>query len=67
MRLSRSFITDLPLALIAVAAFALTVFASTSFFFVLVGAGIAYELWTNARPGCTGRTRSRSARRRSSR
>ena len=49
VRLSRSFITDLPLALLAVAAFALTVFASASFFPVLLGAGIAYELWTNAR------------------
>ena len=50
VRLSRSSITDLPLALIAVAAFALTVLASTGFFLVLLGAGIAYELWTNARP-----------------
>ncbi len=50
VRLSRSFITDVPLALIAVAAFALTVLASTGFFLVLLGAGIAYELWTNARP-----------------
>jgi chromate transporter len=50
VRLSRSFVTDLPLALIAVAAFALTVLASTGFFLVLLGAGIAYELWTNARP-----------------
>ncbi len=49
VRLSRSFITDLPLALLAIAAFALTVFASASFFLVLLGAGIAYELWTNAR------------------
>jgi chromate transporter len=49
VRLSRSFITDLPLALLAAAAFALTVFASASFFLVLLGAGIAYELWTNAR------------------
>ena len=49
IRLSRSFITDLPLALLAIAAFALTVFASASFFLVLLGAGIAYELWTNAR------------------
>ena len=48
VRLSRSFITDLPLALLAAAAFALTVFASASFFVVLLGAGIAYELWTNA-------------------
>ena len=49
VRLSRSFITDLPLALLALAGFALTVFASASFFLVLLGAGIAYELWTNAR------------------
>jgi chromate transporter len=48
VRLSRSFITDLPLALLAAAAFALTVFASASFVLVLLGAGIAYELWTNA-------------------
>jgi chromate transporter len=49
VRLSRSFITDLPLAVLALAGFALTVFASASFFPVLLGAGIAYELWTNAR------------------
>jgi chromate transporter len=49
VRLSRSFITDLPLAVLALTAFALTVFASASFFPVLLGAGIAYELWTNAR------------------
>jgi chromate transporter len=48
LRLGRSFITDVPLALIAVAAFALTLFASASFVLVLAGAGIAYELWTNA-------------------
>jgi chromate transporter len=48
VRLSRSFITDIPLALLAVAAFALTVFASASFALVLLGAGLAYELWTNA-------------------
>jgi chromate transporter len=48
VRLSSSFITDVPLALLAVAAFALTVFASASFFVVLLGAGIAYELWTNS-------------------
>jgi chromate transporter len=48
VRLSRSFITDLPLALLAAAAFALTVFASAGFFLVLLGAGIAYELWTNS-------------------
>lgn len=49
VRLSRSFITDVPLALIAAAAFALTVFASAGFALVLLGAGLAYELWTNAR------------------
>ena len=48
VRLSRSFITDVPLALLAAAAFALTVFASASFALVLVGAGLGYELWTNA-------------------
>jgi chromate transporter len=48
VRLSRSFITDVPLALLAAAAFALTVFASARFALVLLGAGLAYELWTNA-------------------
>jgi chromate transporter len=48
VRLGQSFITDAPLALISVAAFALTLFASANFVFVLAGAGIAYELWTNA-------------------
>jgi chromate transporter len=49
VRLSRSFITDVPLALLAGAAFALTVFASANFALVLLGAGIAYELWTSGR------------------
>jgi chromate transporter len=48
VRLGRSFITDLALALIAVAAFVLTVFASASFAAVLLGAGLVYELWVNA-------------------
>ena len=48
VRLSRSFITDIPLALLAAAAFVLTVFASASFALTLLGAGLAYELWTNA-------------------
>jgi chromate transporter len=48
VRLSRSFITDVPLALLAAAAFGLTLFASASFLLVLLGAGLAYELWTNA-------------------
>jgi chromate transporter len=49
VRLSGSFVTDLPLATIAVAAFALTLFVSLSFVLVLLGAGLAYELWTNGR------------------
>jgi chromate transporter len=48
VRLSRTFITDVPLALIALAGFALTQFADASFVLVLLGAGLAYELWTNA-------------------
>ena len=47
IRLGGSFITNLQLALIALAGFALTVFASANFVLVLLGAGIAYELWTN--------------------
>ena len=57
VRLSRSFITDVPLALIAAAAFALTVFASVSFALVLLAAGVAYELWTTGRR-LTARTHS---------
>lgn len=48
VRLSQSFISDVPLALLALAALALTLFASVSFVLVLLGAGLAYELWTNA-------------------
>lgn len=47
VRLGRSFITDVPLALIAVAAFALTGFASVGFAVVLLASGLAYELWSN--------------------
>lgn len=47
VRLSGSFITDIPLALIAAAGFALTLFVDVGFIFVLLGGGIAYELWTN--------------------
>jgi chromate transporter len=47
VRLSGSFITDVPLALLAVAGFVLTYFLSASFVLVLLGGGIAYELWTN--------------------
>jgi chromate transporter len=49
VRLSRTFITDVPLALIAVAGFALTLSVEASFVLVLLGAGLAYELWTNRR------------------
>jgi chromate transporter len=47
VRLSGSFIADLPLALLAIAGFALTLFANASFVLVLLGAGLAYELWKN--------------------
>jgi chromate transporter len=47
VRLSGSFITDLPLAMLAIAAFVLTYFASATFVLVLIGGGLAYELWVN--------------------
>ena len=47
-RLSSSFITDAALAALAVIAFVLTLAAGVGFALVLVGAGLAYELWTNA-------------------
>ncbi|HEU5105316.1 MAG TPA: chromate efflux transporter [Solirubrobacterales bacterium] len=49
VRLSTSFIKDVPLGLIAIAGFALTFFADASFVLVLLGGGIAYELWRGAR------------------
>src|SRR5204862_5452474 len=49
VRLGGSFITDVTLALIATAGFGLTLFASANFVLVLLGAGLAYELWTNGR------------------
>ena len=49
VRLGTSFIRDLPLAAIAAAGFALTLFAEASFVLVLLGGGLAYELWRNAR------------------
>src|SRR5687767_13837785 len=45
VRLGGSFLTDASLVVIAVAAFALTAFASVSFVLVLAGGGLAYELW----------------------
>ena len=47
-RLSSSFITDAALAALAVIAFVLTLVAGVGFALVLLGAGLAYELWTNA-------------------
>lgn len=56
VRLGPTFITDVPLAILAVLAFALTSFLSASFVLVLLGAGVAYELWTNG-----GRWRGRAS------
>jgi chromate transporter len=49
VRLSQTFITDAPLAILAVGAFALTLLADAGFVIVLLGAGLAHEAWTNAR------------------
>lgn len=49
VRLGKSFIQDVPLALIAVAGFALTLFAGAGFVLVLLGGGLVYEIWRNAR------------------
>jgi chromate transporter len=57
VRLSGTFVTDIWLAAIAIIAFVLTAFASASFVLVLLGAGLAYELRTNAR-GWIGRASS---------
>src|SRR5918994_2322198 len=48
VRLGGSFVTDVPLALIAVAAFALTAFASASFVLVLAGGGVAFGVWAQS-------------------
>jgi chromate transporter len=48
VRLSGTFITDAWLAVIAIAAFALTAVAGVPFVLVLLGAGLTYELRTNA-------------------
>jgi len=60
VRLGGSFLTDAPLVLIALAGFALTLFAEANFVLVLLGAGIAYELWRNTR-GWIGRAGSFTA------
>ena len=48
VRLGRKFIQDVPLALIAVAAFGLTLGLDLTFVVVLAGSGIAYWLWHEA-------------------
>lgn len=48
VRLSRKFLDDVPLAILAVASFALTLFAGAGFLPILLGAGLAYWLWTAA-------------------
>jgi chromate transporter len=49
VRLSKSFISDVRLAMLAVLSLALTLLLGASFVLVLLGGGIAYELWTNGR------------------
>lgn len=46
VRLSRKFIDDVPLAVLAVVSLALTYFAGAGFVAVLAGSGLAYWLWT---------------------
>lgn len=48
VRLSRKFLNDIPLVAIAIASLVLTYFAGLGFVLVLLGAGLAYELWTSA-------------------
>lgn len=54
VRLSRKFIDDIPLAVLAVLSLALTYFAGAGFVVVLAGSGLGYWLWTaggGPRPG----------------
>jgi chromate transporter len=60
VRLGGSFITDVPLALIAAAAFALTLAFDAAFVLVLLAAGLVYEFVVNAER-YMGRLRSFSA------
>jgi len=48
VRLGRKFISNAALAVIAAASFGLTIGVDLSFLLVLLGAGLAYELWTSA-------------------
>jgi chromate transporter len=57
VRLSQTFITDAWLAVIALAAFALTLFVDPGFVLVLLGAGIVYELLRSV-PSWIGRSNS---------
>ncbi len=57
VRLSKTFISDLPLGVIAAAGFALTLWLNITFVLVLLGGGLAYELWNNGRRW-TGRANS---------
>ncbi|MEO7198070.1 MAG: chromate efflux transporter [Solirubrobacterales bacterium] len=45
VRLSRKFIDDVPLAMLALASLALTYFAGVTFLVVLLGSGLLYWLW----------------------
>jgi chromate transporter len=54
VRLSRKFIDDVPLAVLAVASFALTYFAGAGFLVVLAGAGMLYWLWAASGLGSRG-------------
>ena len=47
VRLGRKFISDVPLALIALAGFGFTLGLDLSFVLVLIAAGLAYWLWTS--------------------
>jgi chromate transporter len=51
VRLGKKFIHDVPLALIAIGGFGLTLGPGTSFVLVLIAAGLAYWLWTLGAPG----------------
>src|SRR4029079_15751299 len=48
VRLSRTFLTDVPVPRIAIAAFAATVALDATCILVRLGGGLIYELWTNA-------------------
>jgi chromate transporter len=49
VRLGRRFLSDAALVVVAVASFSVTAGLDAGFVLVLLGAGLAYELWTNAR------------------